>query len=62
MGLIEEKDIFAMLDLKPKNLELVITGRNASKALLKKADLVTEMKEVKHPYKMGIKARRGIDY
>ena len=62
LDLIEEKDIFAMLDLKPKNLELVITGRNASKALLKKADLVTEMKEVKHPYKMGIKARRGIDY
>lgn len=62
LNIIEEKVILNILNLKSKNLEIVITGRNASKALLKKADLVTEMKEIKHPYTKGIKARKGIDY
>lgn len=60
--LVEEKQIIMMLDTKPEKMEIVITGRQASAALLKKADLVTEMKEIKHPFKKGIKARKGIEY
>jgi cob(I)alamin adenosyltransferase len=43
-------------------VNMVLTGRNASKAVIKAADLVTEMKEVKHPYKKGVKAVKGIDF
>jgi len=46
---------------KPANVELVITGRNASQKVIEKADLVTEMKEIKHYYKQGVKARVGIE-
>ncbi len=47
---------------KPDTMDLVLTGRYASKELIKMADLVSEMKEVKHPYKMGILAKKGIDF
>ena len=60
--LVEEKQILKMLAEKPEKLEIIITGRGASKLLLKAADLITEMKEIKHPYKKGIKARKGIDF
>ena len=54
-----------MLDLiarKPARLELVLTGRGARKCIKDKADLVSEIKEVKHPFYRGEKARKGIDY
>jgi len=60
--LIELNEIIGLLENKPKKLEVVITGRYAPKELLKKADLVTEMKEKKHYFKKGIKARKGIEY
>jgi len=47
---------------KPQNVEIVITGRSAPQEIIEIADLVTEMKEVKHPYQKGVKARRGIEY
>ncbi len=47
---------------KPATMDLVLTGRHASKELIKTADLVTEMKEIKHPYQKGILAKRGIDF
>lgn len=47
---------------KPVKMDLVLTGRFASKELTEKADLVTEMKEVKHPYQKGILAKKGIDF
>ena len=47
---------------KPDTIDLVVTGRHASKELIKLADLVSEMKEIKHPYKMGILAKKGIDF
>ena len=47
---------------KPQNLHIVMTGRNAPQALIAYADLVTEMKEIKHPYKEGIAAQKGVDY
>jgi cob(I)alamin adenosyltransferase len=46
---------------KPRNVELIFTGRYACKALMEKADLVTEMREVKHYYHQGIGSRRGIE-
>jgi len=47
---------------KPYRLDLVLTGHHASEKLMKSADLVTEMKEMKHPYKRGILAKKGIDF
>jgi len=47
---------------KPKNIELILTGRSASTSLKKLADYFTDMKEIKHPFKIGIKARKGIEY
>jgi cob(I)alamin adenosyltransferase len=43
-------------------VEIVMTGRNAPKTLIKKSDLVSEIKKIKHPFDMGIKARKGIDF
>ena len=62
LGLIETKDIIVIIKQKPRFVELVLTGRHCPRALLKRADLVTEMKEIKHPYRRGIKARRGIEF
>jgi len=47
---------------KPPELHLIITGRNATEALIEYADLVTEMKVIKHPFDQGIKAQPGIEY
>ena len=60
-GLAGEKDVLEVADAKPKNLELILTGRYAPQALIDKADLVTEMKEVKHYYQEGNIARKGIE-
>ena len=47
---------------RPERVHVICTGRNAHPTLVEAADLVTEMKEVKHPYTKGILAQRGIDY
>ena len=47
---------------KPESMHIVMTGRNAPEALLNYADLATEMKEIKHPYKEGVPAQKGVDY
>lgn len=60
--LITETDVLDLIQLKPAHVELILTGRNAPPALLEKADLVTEMKLIKHPFDRGIPARRGIEY
>lgn len=57
-----EETINWLKENKPPMLHLVITGRNAPKALLEFADLVTEMKEVKHPYQEGVQAQPGIEF
>jgi cob(I)alamin adenosyltransferase len=62
LKLLETKDVIAMLQDAPKNVELILTGRNAHPKVLQLADLVSEIKEVKHYYKKGIKARRGIEF
>jgi len=61
-GLIPLSKVLDLIKNKPKNLELVLTGRAACSELIKRGDYVTELKEVKHPYKKGIKARTGIEY
>lgn len=59
--LVRLEDVLEIIEHRPKGVELVLTGRRAPQALLDKADLVTEMVEVKHPYQRGITARRGIE-
>ncbi|MGC8558198.1 MAG: cob(I)yrinic acid a,c-diamide adenosyltransferase [Nitrososphaeria archaeon] len=62
LGLIDEKIVLELVNAKPRRSELVITGRYASQELIDSADLVTEMKEVKHPYSAGVAARKGIEF
>ena len=61
-GFLELKDVLEVINKKHKNTVLLITGRSAPKELIKIANTVTEMKEVKHAYKKGIKAEKGIEY
>ncbi|MBM4055912.1 MAG: cob(I)yrinic acid a,c-diamide adenosyltransferase [Planctomycetes bacterium] len=61
-GLLNVDDVSSVIQNKPKRLNLVLTGRNAKDQIIEIADLVTEMKEIKHPYKKGIKARKGIEF
>lgn len=60
-NLLSEKDIHSFLDQKPKDVEIILTGRYAPESFLERADLITEMKEVKHYYEKGIQARKGIE-
>lgn len=59
--LIEINDVLELLKTKPDNMEIIITGRNAPKEIIEAADLVTEMKEIKHYFKKGVHAREGIE-
>jgi len=59
--LLSEADVRAFLDEKPNDVEVVLTGRRAPASLIRRADLVTEMKERKHYYRKGVAARRGIE-
>jgi len=59
--LLSEKEVLEFLDQKPEEVEVILTGRYAPASFLKRADLVTEMKEKKHYYKKGVKAREGIE-
>ena len=56
------EDVLSLLDQKPAGVELILTGRYARPEVIARADLVTEMKEIKHPYHEGIVSRRGIEY
>ncbi len=62
LGLITQDELEELILRKPERLHLVITGRNARKWLIENADLVTEMKEIKHPFRKGILAQKGIDF
>jgi cob(I)alamin adenosyltransferase len=59
--LISEQDLLDIIDAKSKNIELVITGRDAAAKIIEKADLVTQMKAVKHYFQNGVEARVGIE-
>ena len=60
--MLDAEKIVAELARRPERLHVICTGRNAHPKLVELADLVTEMREVKHPYTKGILAQRGIDY
>ena len=61
-GLLETDDVLRLVKEKPQELHLVLTGRDAAQELIDAADLVTEMKLVKHPFQEGIKAQLGIEF
>ena len=62
LDLIGVEDVLKVIDEKPELLDLVLTGRNAKKEIIERADLVTEMREIKHPFQKGIMAQKGIDF
>ncbi len=61
-GLAKFEDIKSIIDKRAPGVEIVMTGRDATQELIELADLVTEMKNVKHPFDKGISARRGIEF
>ncbi|TLX69187.1 MAG: cob(I)yrinic acid a,c-diamide adenosyltransferase [Thaumarchaeota archaeon] len=62
LGLLQLSDVMKVIQYRPKRLSLILTGNYACEEIILSADLVTEMKEIKHPYKQGLKAKRGIDF
>ena len=61
-GMIPEEEILEVISNKPDSLHVVITGRHAPDGLLQVADLITEMRAVKHPFSSGVKAQKGFEY
>jgi len=61
-GLIDSAQVGGLMEKKPENIELVLTGRNVPKEIADKADLITEMKSLRHYAEKGVKARPGIEF
>ena len=61
-NLVPLDDVLALMDELPEQTELVLTGRNAMEEIIERADLVTEMREVKHYYTKGVMAREGVEF
>jgi cob(I)alamin adenosyltransferase len=61
-GVLSENELINFIDQKPEPLELVMTGRGASKGLIEKADYVSDIQKIKHPYDQKILSRQGIEY
>ena len=62
LGLVKLEEVLDIIKIKPSKLNLVLTGNYAKKEIIDIADLVTEMREIKHPFKSGLKAKKGIDF
>ena len=62
LDLIDVQDVLDLINSKPEPVHLILTGRDGDKSVMDAADLVTEMKEIKHPFKNGICAQKGIDF
>lgn len=62
LGLLEERSVLELLRNKPAETEIILTGRNAPDSFIEEANLVTEMKLVKHYFYSGVKARSGLDF
>ncbi|TAK36169.1 MAG: cob(I)yrinic acid a,c-diamide adenosyltransferase [Chloroflexota bacterium] len=61
-GMLDPTPVLEFLRQKPEQLDIVLTGRDALPEIIEVADLVTEMREIKHPYQKGLAAREGIDF
>lgn len=62
LGLIDVIDVLDLIKTKPETVTLVLTGNHARPEVIDAADLVTEMREIKHPFQYGIRAKKGIDF
>ncbi|HEX5904534.1 MAG TPA: cob(I)yrinic acid a,c-diamide adenosyltransferase [Candidatus Nitrosocosmicus sp.] len=62
LKLIEERELLSLLQSKPPAVNIILTGNYVTDRILNISDLVTEMREIKHPYKKGIRAKKGIDF
>ncbi|HID89187.1 MAG TPA: cob(I)yrinic acid a,c-diamide adenosyltransferase, partial [Anaerolineae bacterium] len=60
-GLLTVEEVLTFIEQKPPDVELILTGRRAPQEIIDRADLVTEMREVKHYYQQGVMARKGIE-
>ena len=61
-GFLNVDEVISVLNKRPKRLNVILTGRNAHAKIIELADMVTEMQEIKHPYKKGVKAQKGIEF
>jgi cob(I)alamin adenosyltransferase len=61
-GILTEEELLALLDRNPPGPEWVLTGRGAPDSVIERADLVTQMREIKHYFSSGVAARKGIEY
>ena len=62
LKLISVNDVLDIIKSKPKGVDLILTGNYAKEEVIEASDLVTEMREIKHPFQKGIKAKKGIDF
>lgn len=62
LRLVELSDVVSLIKEKPENVHLILTGRHAHQEVIRLAHLVTEMRNIKHPFDLGIEAQKGIDY
>jgi cob(I)alamin adenosyltransferase len=62
LNLISQQDILDVIASRPEKTSLVLTGNYVPEAIMAAADLVTEMREIKHPFQRGVKAKKGIDF
>ena len=62
LGLVELNDVLNLIKNKPQGVTLVLTGNHVKQEIIDAADLVTEMKEIKHPFQQGVRAKKGIDF
>ena len=62
LGLVPLGDVLDLVGSRPPSVDLVLTGNHARDEVIEAADLVTEMREVKHPFRRGIRAKKGIDF
>lgn len=62
LGLVKIDDVIKLIQTKPANVNVVLTGNHVKDEIVELADLVTEMREIKHPFKSGIRAKKGIDF
>lgn len=62
MGLVDEETVLEILESRREGVDVVLTGNHARPSVMEAADLVTEMREIKHPFQKGVRAREAIDY